>query len=150
MGITETSSGVTIITNEAAPAPTLIVTEEGTVNILTVIERGPQGIPGPEGDEGIPGPTGGVSSTKTTRLLITGSKSASSVYSVTSSGVNYTQEGDDGLLSNSADVFNASCSVFVFLNGLSLTKGTQVIWLSTTSFQLEAAVDNGDEIVILS
>ena len=55
MGITETSSGVTIITNEAAPAPTLIVTEEGTVNILTVIERGPQGIPGIDGVIGIDG-----------------------------------------------------------------------------------------------
>jgi hypothetical protein len=104
----------------------------------------------PRGEKGLTGPIGGVSSTLTTRLLIKGSKSTSSVYSVTSSGVNYAQEGDDGLLSDSAEIFNASCSVFLFLNGLNLTKGTQVIWLSPTSFQLEADVDNGDEIVILS
>jgi hypothetical protein len=52
MGITETPDGVTIITTEADPAPTLIVTEDGTVNILTVIERGPQGRPGVDGQDG--------------------------------------------------------------------------------------------------
>jgi hypothetical protein len=52
MGVTESDEGVTIITTEAAPAPTLIVTKDGTVTVLTVIERGPQGIPGVDGEDG--------------------------------------------------------------------------------------------------
>jgi hypothetical protein len=122
--------------------------EIANVTSVDIIEIESAGIiPGPTGPTG---PVGGVSSTLTTRILITGNKAVSSIYSTTSSGVNYTQAGDDGDIGESAEVFNASCSVFVFLNGLNLTKGTQVIWLSATSFQLEAIVDNGDAIVILS
>jgi hypothetical protein len=103
--------------------------------------------PGPEGPIG---PTGGVSSTKTTKLSITGSKPVSSVYSVTSGGPGYEKTGDDGDLGTTEVAFNASCSLFVFLNGLNLSKGVQVIRLSPTTFQLEAIVDNGDELLILS
>jgi hypothetical protein len=42
---------ITVITVEAEPV-SLIITEEETVHVLTVIEQGPQGIPGPVGSVG--------------------------------------------------------------------------------------------------
>ncbi len=85
-----------------------------------------------------------------TKLAITGSISASTTFSVTSSGVNYTKSGDDGYLEASEATFNATDHIEFFLNGVYQEKGVHATWISTTSFRLDVAVDNGDELTILS
>ena len=87
---------------------------------------------------------------KTTILTVTGQIAAGTNFSVTSSGANYTMSGDAGDLLASAALFNAAASISVFLNGAYLTKSTDVTWQSSTTFQLNVIVDNGDEIIILS
>lgn len=91
-----------------------------------------------------------LTASKTSKLSITGSKAASSVYSVTSSGVSYTHSGDDGDLLSSASLFNNAENIKIFLNGTYQGKGDHAVWQSAASFTLDQAVDNGDEIIILS
>jgi hypothetical protein len=91
-----------------------------------------------------------LASTRTTSLAITGTKAAGSTYSVTSAGANYTKAGDDADLLASAALFNAAESISIFLNGVCQDKGTHAVWASATSFTLDVAVDNGDEILILT
>jgi len=87
---------------------------------------------------------------ETTSLVITGTILANTAFSVTSSGVNYTKSGDDGNLAASAGLFKETEAVSIFLNGIYQNKGTNAVWLSATSFKLDVAVDNGDEITIIS
>jgi len=91
-----------------------------------------------------------LSSTRTTGLAITGAKPAGSTYTVTSSGANYTKSGDDGDLLASEALFNTAESISIFLNGVYQDKGVHAVWASASSFTLDQAVDNGDEIIILS
>ena len=91
----------------------------------------------------------GATATKTTKLAITDSKVSGSTYSVTSSGVDYTKSGDDGNLLSTAVGFNGAEYIGIFLNGVYQGR-THAVWASATSFTLDTAVDNGDEIIILS
>jgi hypothetical protein len=128
------------------------ITTPDVPSIVSVITATPPDIISEllQGPQGIPGPSGGAGSTLLTRLDITGSKPASSIYSVTSSGVDYTKSGDNGSLMDSEALFNAASNILIVVNGVYQTKGAAVTWLSPTSFQLDAAVDNGDEIIIIS
>lgn len=88
--------------------------------------------------------------TNTTKLAITGTIAASTNFSVTSSGVDYTKSGDSGDLLASSALFEAAEYIEVMLNGVYMVKGVQVTWQSQTAFQLNSIVDSGDEIIILS
>ena len=85
-----------------------------------------------------------------TLLSITGSIAAVTPFSVTSGGTGYTKSGDDGNLLASAALFNEQESISIFLNGVYQEKGIHATWLSAASFKLDVAVDNGDEITIIS
>jgi len=92
----------------------------------------------------------GATAMNTTKLAITGTKAALSVYTITSSGFDYTKSGDDGVFPASAALFNYSEYIHIFFNGVYQEKGVNVVWQSITSFTLDTIVNNGDEVVILS
>lgn len=91
-----------------------------------------------------------LNATRTTKLSVISSKAALSTYSVTSSGTGYTHSGDDGALLATAEIFNNAEHIKIFLNGAYQGKSDHVVWQSATSFTLDVAVDNGDEIIIIS
>jgi hypothetical protein len=84
-----------------------------------------------------------------TKLAMTGQIPSGSTYSTTSGGPNYTKSGADGYILSDAAEFNTSPESSIYLNGVYLVKGTEVVWLSSVSFELNLTVDNGDEIIIL-
>lgn len=86
----------------------------------------------------------------TTTLSVTGQIAASTNFSVTSSGVNYTKSGDSGDLLASAALFNGAEYIKIFLNGIYQDKGVHSVWVTQYSFTLDIIVDSGDEIIILS
>jgi hypothetical protein len=85
-----------------------------------------------------------------TSISVTNTIPASTTFSVTSSGLNYTKSGADGNLRASSALFNSTGNVSIYLNGVYQDKGVHAIWVSSTSFNLDTIVDNGDEIIILS
>ena len=85
-----------------------------------------------------------------TYLNISGPIVNGSSLSVVANGTNYTKSGDDGNLNSSADNFNGNEAIQLFLNGVKQQKGISVIWLSSATFQLLIALDNGDTIQVLS
>lgn len=92
----------------------------------------------------------GIGADSTTQLSITGILPSGSVFSVTVSGTNYTKSGDAGNLGASAAYFNSMEKIQIFVNGIQYIKGSDVVWVSATTFILNQDVDNGDEILILS
>lgn len=134
---------------------TVITTVDIGTTVIESIGIGPQGTQGEPGVDGAVGPIGpigasGGASGTSTLLSVTGSKVSGSVYSITSSGVNYTKSGDDGLFQDNAVTFNATTGITVSVNGVIQYKGVHVLWNSATSFILNLAVDNGDEILIIA
>lgn len=89
-------------------------------------------------------------STHTTKLAITGSISASTNFSVTTSGTNYTHSGDSASLKGSESEFNGAESISIFLNGVRMDKGVEANWISSTAFYLNINVDDGDIIIVLT
>ena len=85
-----------------------------------------------------------------TTLTINQTIAADTNFSLTSSGTGYTHSNDVGSLPESAALFNADGSVRVFVSGVLQENGVGAIWVNTTTFKLNAAVDNGDVIVIFS
>lgn len=92
----------------------------------------------------------GSGATLTTVLTVTGTIAASTNFSTTSSGANYTHAGDASNILPSAAEFEDAESIQVWLNGVMLNKGSQVTWQSEWSFQIDTIVNNTDEIIILS
>jgi hypothetical protein len=90
-----------------------------------------------------------LTAVKTTVLSVTGYINSSTTLSVVSSGANYTKSGDSGNLKTASEFLNLEY-IQVFLNGVALTKGVDVIWVSSTSFNLSTDIDVGDKILILS
>lgn len=91
-----------------------------------------------------------LTATRTTTLTVSGSIAALTTLSTTGSGANYTWYGDSGNIGASAGVFAAAEAIQVFQNGVLLEKGTNVIWMTATSFRVSTALDSGDIITILS
>jgi len=90
-------------------------------------------------------------STKETRLTITGTISNGTTFNTTASGVNYTHSNDFGYLETSQGLFRNDLGIQVLLNGLVRDKETEVLWLTSQTFQLiNSTVDSGDLITIFS
>ena len=87
---------------------------------------------------------------RTTRLTINDYIVGGTSFAINSSGVNYTKSGDTGDLGSSSSIFNNTEHIQIFLNGVSLIKGSDVVWLSSVSFSLLDAVDDEDDIIVLS
>ena len=87
---------------------------------------------------------------KTTRLYITDFIPGGSVFSVSSSGPNYTMSGDVGNLGTSFMYFNEAGNIQIYLNGMMQIKSEDVYYFSNTSFVLNQYVDDTDEIITLS
>lgn len=94
-------------------------------------------------------PGGGIA-TLTTYIDVTGAIVAGTNFSVTSSGVNYTQSGDAGILLATSALFAAKEWVVIYLNGVLQIKNENATWVTATSFTLDVPVDTGDEIIIIS
>jgi len=96
--------------------------------------------------------TGHPAVLKTTSISATGSILSGAVYDVTTGfvGVDYTTSGDTGDLKATASLFNNNEGVMVFLNGMYLIKGVDVVWATATTFVLNFEIDNTDEIIALS
>ena len=68
---------------------------------------------------------------------------------VNSSGPSTTVSGDTINLGSSADLFNRNPMMLITLNSVVLDRGTEVVWVSSTSFRVELAMDPPDIIRIL-
>jgi hypothetical protein len=89
-------------------------------------------------------------STNITKLQITRALATGSNFTVTVSTYNYTKTGDNGDLRSMATEFNEDPQVGVFLNGVYQVKGTEAVWVSQFSFQLNQALDINDELIVIS
>lgn len=84
------------------------------------------------------------------KILITSHIPIETVIHVNSSGANYTVSGDTISLGLSANSFNSNKSMLITLNGIIQDKGTDVVWLSATSFKFELELGLADVINILA
>lgn len=86
----------------------------------------------------------------TTVIEITAAKAKGSVYSTVEDGTGYTKTGDDANLLVNASSFNNEEVIEVFYNGAYCHKGQDVVWQSSSTFELNIQADIGDKIIILS
>ncbi len=85
-----------------------------------------------------------------TTLTITGATPASTALSLTASGATWTKTGDNGFLGTSNSVFLENESIDIRLNGVSQIKGSDAVYVTSTSFSLSTPIDPGDIIHIIS
>lgn len=83
------------------------------------------------------------------RLSVTGYIAQGTTFSTIASGVNYTHSGDSITLNISQTLFRATNSTQILVNGVKQDKETEILWLSSNTFQLiSLSVDNGDIITL--
>lgn len=99
------------------------------------------------GQRGLDG-VGGA--TKTTLLTLIAGVPANTLFSVIASSGYYTKTLDDGYLGEDQDAFIAEEHIQVYLNGLNLIKGSEVLWETPTSFKISSILDIDDIIKVLS
>jgi len=91
-----------------------------------------------------------LTAVKNTGLTITGFIVSTTTLSVTSNGTNFVKSGDNGNLGASDSEFLSIEFIQCFLNGVALIKGTEMIWISSTSFSISVDLDLGDKLIVLS
>ena len=89
-------------------------------------------------------------STLTTTLSVTGSINSGVTLSAVSSGVSYTKTGDNGFLGNSSTDFANFENIQIYLNGLLLEKGADIIYISSSTFSINKKLHLGEKIIIFS
>lgn len=83
------------------------------------------------------------------KLAITGNIAANTTLTTNTSGTNFTKSGDSVYLGVDATEFNDNADIYIYLNGVLQDKGTDAIFVSTYSFYLIDALNNGDTIIII-
>lgn len=84
-----------------------------------------------------------------TRLTIIGTIAAGSTFSCIASGPNYTHSGDITSMELSQVLFRLNIDIRIQVNGVEQDKETEILWVSSTTFQLIALpVDAGDILTI--
>jgi len=83
------------------------------------------------------------------KLAITGDIAALTILTTDASGTNFIKSGDSLYLGADATEFNANNKLFIFLNGALQEKGADAVFVTSYSFTMEVALNNGDTIMLL-
>lgn len=83
------------------------------------------------------------------KLAIIGNIAENTTLTIDASGTNFTKSGDSVYLGADATEFNDNADLYIYLNGVLQDKGSDAIFVSTYSFYLIDALNNGDTIVII-
>lgn len=83
------------------------------------------------------------------RIFITGTIVAGTTININIAGVDYNIIGNDISLGTSADAFNNSKGMFIMKNGVSLQKGVDITYQTSSEVQLAQTLEAGDLLMIL-
>ena len=94
------------------------------------------------------GGSSGALSTDKTELEIAATIAAGTTFNTNASGAGYSFSGDAGWIETSSALFENNHQIQIEKNGTRLDKSSDIGWVNSRSFFLNAPCDNGDKIII--